>query len=176
MEDQQKENKGGRPTKYKPEYAEQAYELCLLGVTDAQLATYFEVNEDTIHEWKKVHPEFSESLRRGKLQADGKIAAALFKRALGFQYDETTWEKIELKAASQDDIKIEAFKRKVVTKTVVPDTGAITLWLKNRQKELWRDNELDFDSLTDEQLDKLLDRIMVKAFKDGHERTPETKD
>ncbi|MBD0298307.1 MAG: hypothetical protein ICV84_24425, partial [Flavisolibacter sp.] len=168
---QQKENKGGRPTKYKEQYAKQAYELCLLGVTDAQLATYFEVNEDTIHEWKKCHPKFSESVKRGKLQADGKVAAALYKRALGFRYDEITWEKIELKlddqSFSEDEIKTEAYKRKVVTKMVVPDTGAAMNWLKNRQRELWRDSEIDFDSLTDEQLDKLLDRIMVRSLKNN---------
>lgn len=34
----------GRPTKYKPEYAEQASKLCALGATDAQLADFFESN------------------------------------------------------------------------------------------------------------------------------------
>ena len=36
-------NKGGRPTKYKEEYAEQAYKLCLLGATDKELS---EIEDD----------------------------------------------------------------------------------------------------------------------------------
>jgi len=30
----------GRPTNYHPEYAEQAYKLCLLGATDEQLGDF----------------------------------------------------------------------------------------------------------------------------------------
>ena len=53
------QGKRGRPTSYKPEYDELAYKFCLLGATDAKLAVLLSVNEDTIHEWKKVHPSFS---------------------------------------------------------------------------------------------------------------------
>ncbi|MDQ3844202.1 MAG: hypothetical protein M3342_09340, partial [Bacteroidota bacterium] len=74
---------------------------------------------------------------------------------------------IELNPDKESNIKTEAYKRKVVTKMVAPDTGAAMNWLKNRQRELWRDNEIDFDSLTDEQLDKILDRIMVRSLKNN---------
>ncbi len=46
---------------------------------------------------------------------------------------------------------------------MIPDTGAITMWLKNRQKDLWRDkqnHEFGFEKLTDEQLDEIVNRIM----------------
>lgn len=52
-------NKGGRPTKYKPEYAEQARKYCLLGATDAELAESFDVAEATINNWKLAHPKFT---------------------------------------------------------------------------------------------------------------------
>jgi hypothetical protein len=35
----------GRPTSYKAEYAAQALKLCKLGLTDKELAEYFEVSE-----------------------------------------------------------------------------------------------------------------------------------
>ena len=41
----------GRPTKYKEEYNEQAYKLCLLGHTDAELAIFFGVSVETIAQW-----------------------------------------------------------------------------------------------------------------------------
>ena len=133
----------GRPTKYKKEYAGIAYELGLLGATDKQIADAFDVNVDTVYDWRKKHPQFSESLRLSKIIADGKVARALYKRALGFEYDETTLE--------------DGVKTKVVKKQVAPDTGAITLWLKNRQKELWRDKQVvEFENMSDEQLDKVI--------------------
>lgn len=158
----------GRPTKYKPDFIQQAYDLTLLGFTDKQLAEHFEVNEDTIHEWKKVHPEFSESVKRGKSLVDAKVAGALLKRALGFKYDEITFEKIDgkivLNNTSTEQIKEnEAYKKKVVTKLVVPDVGAQMNWLKNRQKELWRENEIDFSKFTEEQLDYIIEGLKKKS-------------
>lgn len=120
----------GRPSLYKPEYAEQAYKLCLLGATDAKLADFFAVNEDTVHEWKKVHTDFSESITRGKEQADAEIAEALFHRAKGYSHPE-------------DDIRTVAASI-VITPTVKhypPDTQAASLWLRNRQPALWRDKQ-----------------------------------
>ena len=56
----------GRPTKYKEEYNEQAYKLCLLGHTDAEMAEFFEVDVSTIHRWKIDYPEFCDSIKRVK--------------------------------------------------------------------------------------------------------------
>src|SRR5690242_15932460 len=64
-------NKGGRPSKYKPEYAETARKLCAqCGYTDLQLAKWFEVNVDTIYHWKLRHPEFAEALKVGKAEQE----------------------------------------------------------------------------------------------------------
>ena len=80
--------KPGRPTKYEERFAEQARKLCLLGATDEELASFFEVNPDTIHEWKKVHAEFSESIKKGKVEADSNVADRLYQRAMGFEHDD----------------------------------------------------------------------------------------
>lgn len=42
-----------------------------------------DINEDTLHEWKKVHPDFSESLKEGKERADANVAQRLYDRAMG---------------------------------------------------------------------------------------------
>lgn len=133
----------GRPTLYREEYAEQAYKLCLLGHTDKDLALFFEVSEDTITEWKNVHVQFSVSVKKGKTVADADVAQAFHKRATGYKYDEVTYEKIAEKMdgieEDIDDMKLEYYKKKVVTKEVVPDAGAALNWLKNRQPGIWRD-------------------------------------
>lgn len=57
-------------SKYKAEYDELAYNYCLLGATDAQLANFFGVKEQTINNWKNKHKSFFESLKKGKDSAD----------------------------------------------------------------------------------------------------------
>ncbi|MGU3521569.1 terminase gpP N-terminus-related DNA-binding protein [Enterobacteriaceae bacterium C23F] len=130
--------KVGRPSRYKKEYAEQARKLCLLGYTDAELADFFGVSEQTINAWKKAHSEFLESIKKGKDVADGEVAAKLFHRATGYEHDE-------------DDIRAVDGKI-VITPTVKhypPDTAAAIFWLKNRQGKKWRDKQ-DINHLSED--------------------------
>jgi hypothetical protein len=118
----------GRPTKYKEDYNEQAYRLCLLGHTDAELAVFFEVNEDTIHEWKKVYPNFSESIKKGKDIADGHVADSLYKRATGYSH-----EAVKIFVQEGQEIIVP------YTEHYPPDATSMIFWLKNRQRKKWRD-------------------------------------
>lgn len=143
----------GRPTKYNAKLNKQAEKLAMLGATDKQLAAFFEVCEDTIHEWKKAHSEFSESLKRGKEIADANVAYSLYKRATGYCHP---------------DIDIKVIKDKIVItplkKHYPPDTIAAIFWLKNRQKEIWRDKQtFEFENLTDDQLQKLVNELTQKV-------------
>jgi hypothetical protein len=121
----------GAPTLYKEVYNEQARKLCLLGYTDKELADFFGVCEDTIHEWKKVYPKFSESINKGKDIADGEVAQALYHRATGYSHPE-------------DDIK--AINGEIVitptTKHYPPDTAAAFIWLKNRRSRNFKDKQI----------------------------------
>lgn len=142
----------GRPTKYKEEYNEQAYKLCLLGATDAKLANFFDIAESTLYEWKLEYPDFSESLKKGKLIADAEIAEGLYNRAKGAVIN--TQQAIKLKRVEYDQGKrmLEEERVEVVDlkQEVPPDTAASIFWLKNRQPEMWRDKrdyiEVDDDS------------------------------
>jgi DNA-binding XRE family transcriptional regulator len=120
--------KVGRPTKYRPEYAEQVFKLCLLGATDEQLADFFGVSVQTIYNWTEQEPEFFESRRKGKEEADANVAHALYHRALGYSHPEE---------------KIFSYEGGVVRAETVkhypPDTAAAFIWLKNRAG--WRDKQ-----------------------------------
>lgn len=118
----------GRPSKYKPEYDQQALKLCLLGATDKDLADFFDVSEDTINEWKKVHDGFSVSIKRGKEQADAEVASRLYQRALGYSHSDTDIKVIDHQIVMTDIIK-----------HYPPDATSAIFWLKNRQKDKWRD-------------------------------------
>lgn len=120
----------GRPTAYRDEYAEQAYKLCLLGATDAEMGDFFGVSEQTINAWKKAHPRFLEAITRGKTEADANVAQRLYQRAIGYEHE---------------DVYPSSYQG-VVTLTPIhkyypPDTPAASLWLRNRQPTKWRDKQ-----------------------------------
>ena len=164
-------NKGGAaPSKYKTGYDQQVYELCLLGFTDKQIADFFDISVSTLKTWKKEHLSFLASLSRGKIIADGQVAASLFKRANGYTYTETTFEA--LVSDKQTSIEKGKFKKKVVVKELTPDVGAATMWIKNRQKDLWRDKyEIDYDRLSDSQLDYIVDNLLKKQGQNEPDRS-----
>jgi hypothetical protein len=120
--------KRGRPVRYRPEYAEQAYKLCLLGATDKDMADFFSVAERTIIRWRDAHDDFCQSIKRGKSVADANVAHALYHRAIG---------------CSHPDVHVSNFQGQItvteLTKHYPPDTAAAFIWLKNRQPHKWRD-------------------------------------
>lgn len=117
-----------RPTKYQEAYAEQARKLCLLGYTDDQLADFFEVAVSTIQKWKLDHPEFSDSIKKGKDISDAEVTDSLYQRAMGYAAPDTDIRVIDNKIVKTQ-----------ITKHYPPDTAAAIFWLKNRQKKMWRD-------------------------------------
>lgn len=119
---------GGRPTKYKDEYATQAAKLCALGATDAQLADFFEVAVSTIALWKVQHKQFSDAIMVPKQEADDRVEQSLYRRALGYVHDEVDIRVIEGQVVQTP-----------IRKHYPPDTAAMIFWLKNRRKDDWRD-------------------------------------
>lgn len=134
-------SKGGRPSKYKPEFNDLGYKYCLLGATDKELAEFFEVSESTLNLWKTEVPEFSESLKRGKAEADAVVASKLFHRATGY---------------SHPDVDIKMYEGQIIitplTKHYPPDSTAAIFWLKNRQPKQWRDKQEVEHSLAEKQV------------------------
>ena len=130
----------GRPTDYKVEYNEKVYKLCLLGAIDKDIANFFDVCEATITNWKRDYPDFLASIKRGKEEADMKVAESLYKKATGkHKAKEVTFEKVVLRPQDDTSIEEEVYKKKVVVKDIPADTAAAFIWLKNRQSDKWRD-------------------------------------
>lgn len=128
----------GRPTKYKPAFNQKAYKLALLGATNEEMAEFFDVNVDTIYEWKKQYKAFSDAIKKGGINADTEVSKSLFKRATGYTYLETTFEIVagqEIVEATPDGeiIKEQAYRKRVIVKEVPPDVAAQNIWLKNRR-------------------------------------------
>jgi hypothetical protein len=118
----------GRPTAYKPEYAEQARKLCELGATDIELADFFKVSIRTISNWQTRYPEFLQALKVGKDVADERVERSLYQKAIGYTFD-------SVKVFQYQGVPLEV----PVREHVPPDTTAMIFWLKNRRKDQWRD-------------------------------------
>lgn len=140
MEDVAKGNVG-RPEDYRPQYAVLAEKMCLLnvGITDKDLAQFFEVSESTINLWKLNHPEFSESIRQGKDISDLEVAHALYRKATGATF--IIEKEVKRKVVEYDD-KTGKKKREEEFIEVVPliqqappDALAGKYWLNNRRRK-----------------------------------------
>lgn len=121
----------GRPSLYDPSMNEQARKLALLGMTDAQIAAFFGVSEQTLNAWKHEAPAFLESLNAGKVIADAEVADSLYRRAVG----EVVFVERRVKTAEGEYEIIR------LSQSVPADPGAAKLWLTNRQGALWRDKQ-----------------------------------
>ena len=101
------------------------------GLTDEQIARNIGVNKTTLYDWIKRFPNISNALKKGKAPVDFEVENALYKRAVGFEYEET--ETLIEEVNGETKKKVKRIKR-----TALPDTSAIIFWLKNRKPEQWR--------------------------------------
>lgn len=124
------ETSPGRPTKYKSEYVDLAYKFCLMGATNEKLAEFFDVATATVSNWMNEHADFLDAVKRGRVQADGEIAHALYHRAKGYSH-----KAVKIFA----DVKTGDEKIVEYTEHYPPDTAAAFIWLKNRAG--WRDRQ-----------------------------------
>ena len=56
---------GGRPTKYKQEYCQMLIDHMSTGLSFESFAAVIKVNRDSLYEWEKVHPDFSDAKKIG---------------------------------------------------------------------------------------------------------------
>jgi len=103
------------------------------GLTDEDIAHNIGITRVTLYDWKNKHPDISNALKEGKEVADYKVIGALYKRALGYEFEEVQ-TMIE-----DDDGKIKKKTTKTV-KHIAPDTTAIAIWLNNRKPKDWKRN------------------------------------
>lgn len=126
------------------------------GADNKTLAAKLGIGLTTFKKILKENPEMGVWIQESKEKADLAVEAALYKRAIGFEFEETHTEV----RVNPDGSGQTTYVRKV-KKQVVPDTTAQIFWLKNRQKDKWSDRlnvdakvteELDFSKLTNEEL------------------------
>jgi hypothetical protein len=107
--------------------------MSLLGLIDQELADALGISHETLAAWKLSYPEFRESITRGKIEADARVAEKLYHRACGYSREAV---KIFMPAGAEAPVYAP------YTEHHPPDTqAAASLWLRNRQPAKWRDRQ-----------------------------------
>jgi hypothetical protein len=121
---------GGRPSRYRDEYARIARLMCANGATDAELAEEFKVTTMTIWRWQSRHPGFGAALKVAKDEFDARVERALAQRAVGYSYDTV---KIFMPTGSREPVYVPYREH------IPPDPYAAFRWLNARRMKEWRD-------------------------------------
>lgn len=102
-----------------------------MGLTDEQIAKNMGISAVTLYEWMKKYPNISKSIKKGKAPIDFEVENALFKRAIGYEYEEVETIIEEIDGKQRKRIK-------KIKKVALPETSAMIFWLKNRKPKEWR--------------------------------------
>ena len=145
-------NKTGRPSKRTPETCAKIHILSRRGFTDKEIAGILDLDEATLTLWKR-DPEFFTFLKTAKEVSDAIVTRSLYEKAVGYE-----WEEEEVVGNFKKGMEVQK-----VHKRLPPDTTACIFWLKNRQREEWREspdssgqktvyNITNYHGLTEDQL------------------------
>lgn len=118
-----------RPNKYElyvEPYLDKIAQMALT-MTEAQIAETLGVGYATFRRYKAEHEQLQASLKKGRKDLVFELKSALIKKAVGFDYTETS-ETYEGGVLTKRETKV---------KHAQPDVAAINLLLKNYDKENW---------------------------------------
>lgn len=125
----------GRKNKYeshiKP-YLEEIAKWAEEGLTEATMIKNLGVSHTTFYEYKSLHTELADAIKKGRAPLISRIRGALVKRAEGFKYEEKkTYTKVDEVSGNKTSYM------EITKKYCPPDVAAINLFLKNYDKENW---------------------------------------
>ena len=126
----------GRKESWTPKIQPRLLEIaawCRDGHTEKSICQALGISAETFNKYKRLKPELLDALKVNKEIADITVENSLYKRAIGYEYEETTQE-----IQKDKDGNITKRNLKKIKKEVSPDTKAIERWLMNRKPETWR--------------------------------------
>jgi hypothetical protein len=107
------------------------YRLGLLGLGNREIAQALDIHLKTFEYWLKTYKEVWEVVRAARVESSGRVANALFKKAIGYSHPDT-----QVFLYRGEPIIVPTIKH------YPPDTGAACFWLKNKTRDLenpWTD-------------------------------------
>ena len=99
------------------------------GVTIKDIATQnIGISMTAFWGWYRANEDLRKACADGKDVANYTVEDALYRRAVGYDYEERVYELVE------GEVRLT----KILSKHLPPDTKAIMQWLFNRKPEVWR--------------------------------------
>lgn len=156
-------------SKWREDYIRQVFFMSLLGATDVQIAQTFGVGVSTLEGWKRTKPEFLESMKRGKMQADAKVVHSLYLAAIGYSHPDQVVLSNKIKKFDEKGRVISEYTEPLIVKTIKsypPNVNAAIKWLQARQPDVWgkklklegtveHNHKLDLSGFTEQELEVL---------------------
>jgi hypothetical protein len=117
-------------SKYRPEYANFAREMCRLGATDIEVARGLGISLSCLWRWQSKYDDFFRAFLEGKEHCDDRVERALYHRAVGYSYP-----AVKIFNNQGQPLVVPYIEH------IPPDVGAASKWLKSRRKEKWGDQQ-----------------------------------
>ena len=98
-----------------------------------------EIGFSTLTRWKRDFPEFRELICKGKKDYLSSTKRSIYRRAMGYRYQEVTKEKCTMEKVNDDGEveKVPAVITKTVTKHMPASVNACLSILKNSKIKEW---------------------------------------
>lgn len=123
------------------------------GNTDEEVAKALGISRQSLYNYRKNHEELRIALKEGKERACAIIENTLFKRAIGYEYEETHKELVEDEKTGEKDFKVT----KIYKRTVPPSDSLLQFLSKNWMPDRYKDSK-DIKHDVGESLEAILKR------------------
>lgn len=127
---------------------------------------YIGISVEAFRKWRKENPGIRQAIDVGTEICNAKVEKALYQRALGYDYDEETFELVE------GEMRLT----KRVTKHVPPETKAIMQWLFNKLPNQWRAIQEPLEATQYQDTVKEILVAMKEVAETGNPKQIEAKD
>lgn len=128
---------GGRPSKYdthvKPRI-EDIKEWAKAGCTNNEIAVALGVGKSNFCKYVQENQELQESLYESRTSSISEVKKALYKKCLGFDYEEKKMYK------KKDSDGKEYTYTEIMTRHALPDSASIAMYLRNYDPT-WQDKD-----------------------------------
>lgn len=123
------------------------------GISDEEVAKALGISRQSLYNYRKQHEELRVALKEGKERACAIIENTLFKRALGYEYEETFKELVKDEKTGNEEYKVV----KINKKSVPPSDSLLQFLSKNWMPDRYKDSK-DIKHGVDESLEAILKR------------------
>jgi hypothetical protein len=111
------------------------------GASNEQIALNLGISLTSFDRYRREHEELVNALRLGREDAEICVENAMFKRAIGYKYAETTKQRVRVFDSDGEWTgEYEMVTVKKVTKQVEPSVEAQKYWLEHRAPKRWERN------------------------------------